>query len=293
MKFFKTFWTLALVGAMLAFSSCTSDDTDTPVAGPSISFSVTSGTSDGDSVAVGEFFEVGITATAGAVPLASVSVEENGTRISDLSRLTFNGSAASGSPALLTGTDKQSLNWTIGIKAHETADETRTYTIKVTDESQLPATVSLDITAIANVTELTGKLLKNQAGPAGQGGINLKTGEQTGTVASDPTSADGHIKDEGIDINQSNATNWKQQISGMNSSELKDGSGVDFAALKTQSQVQAAFDAAGSVIAVTDKLAEGDVILVKNGSDYFAVQITAIVVTDTDNQDYYDLSIKF
>ena len=287
---------LSMIG-LITFTSCTEDgDLGSPVSGPSISLVPGAGlVSDVDTVGPGESFKVIASAASGTVPLAALTIKEDGATISDLSRLFINGNPVQASPLLLSGNDKDGFSFEIDILAHEEAEVTKTYTLEVTDEDQMRTSASVDITTVANVTELTGKLLLNQAGPAGQGGINLTTGDQTGTVSTDPTAADGHIKDEGIDLDKVAAENWKQQISGMNGSEIKiPADGLVFADIKTPSQVQGAYDDAGAtLVGVTGVIEIGDVILVKNGDNYWAVEVTNLVLTVDNNSDYYELSIKY
>ena len=240
-------------------------------------------------------FKVELIATKGGSDLSTLVVTEDGTAI-DASRITFNtdndagtASAFATNPLDLIDTEKSGFNWFLWVDTHSTG--TKTYTFKITDEAGEVEEVSLAITIFAGtaVTELSGKLLKNAAGPVGTGGIDLMTGEGTGS-----SDAAAHLKDTGSDFSLPNATNWKQKIAPVNGSILRTPA-ADFAgygATLYSEEVAAAFDA-GSDIVQTDVVNIGDMFLVRamDGTT-FLVKVDNINVTTDNNDDYYDLSIK-
>lgn len=177
------------------------------------------------------------------------------------------------------------------------------YKVRFTDASGLKTEVVLSVTVGRPVTTLEGVLF-NQAGPQGRGGLDLDTGVSTGSA-----SPIAEIRDEGIDLGQSMPNNWRQQISGINGSEiryLKAGenglsenflfenviiseqllllwnSGVSF----TQRSVDNERD-------VSDKVLAGDVFIVKKDAKFYIFLVREVVVTIDDNTDNYVLDIKF
>ncbi|MEL6594212.1 MAG: hypothetical protein AAFQ68_29180, partial [Bacteroidota bacterium] len=243
---------------------------------------------DGDSVTTETEFFVKVTATAGDSSLSRIAVSENGTDIAELTRITFDGDDAGSNPSPLPSTAASGFTWDIGIVSSATDQETNTYTISVTDNGGNVAQVSFDITTEVGLETATQYLLLNQAGPAGTGGLDLDTGDGTGSA--DP---EAEIKDEGIDLGApSNDVNWKQEISGVNGSELRlPDAGFDYDALNNFAQLQAAFDV-GVPFTTSNKVEIGDVFLIKNGEKYYAIKTTDINVTPNDNADYYEFEVK-
>ncbi|MEM9935180.1 MAG: hypothetical protein AAF824_16255 [Bacteroidota bacterium] len=287
-----------LLAAGFIFSSCT-DDGDDPVpqvdSPPSITLAAEVGflAADGE-VAPDSVFNVKINAVQGTALLRSVAIRENGTLVA-ADRLTVNGAPAGGNPKPVGSGETSTLEWEIGIAGPSEVDQTFTYEIQVSDENNNTQSVSLSVTTRANVTELRGRLLLNSDGPAGQGGLNLLTGEGTGTVSSDPTSSTAHIKDEGIDLNRPNATNWLRQISGINGSELKTpAAGVVFNDVQTKNQIVEAWnDADATAITVSDPVEVDDIFLVNQNDLYFLIIVTAVNNTETDNADSIEFRIKY
>ena len=111
------------------------------------------------------------------------------------------------------------------------------------------------------------------------------------------------IKDEGIDATKPDATNWKQQISGTNGSEvkyIKPGNGVHVAFLASDVVYKEEMLALWNIGVpftktnalgekVSDKLAVDDILIVKNGSKFYLVEVKQIIITTAanDNNDKY------
>ena len=235
-------------------------------------------------------------ATKGGSPLSTLVVMEDGTPV-DATRLRFNttddistATNFTSNPLDLVDTEKDGFTWYVWVISHDMG--TKTYTYKITDEAGDSEEVSFAITiapAGTDVIESSGKLLLNAAGPAGTGGINLMTGESTGS-----SDAAAHLKDTGIDTNLPNATNWKQKIAPVNSAILRTPA-ADFAgygATQYSEEVAAAFDA-GSDISQSDVVNIGDMFLVRAADGTtFLLKVTNVNVTATDNGDFYEFSIK-
>jgi hypothetical protein len=243
-------------------------------------------------------FKVELIATKGSSPLSILSVLEDGIdvdagrirygTINDLSQASFIPS----SPLDLINDEKDGFNWFVWVDSHDAG--TRTYTYRVADEAGTSEELTLNISIATGtpVAELSGKLLLNASGPTGTGGINLLTGDGTGSDLADG----GHIKDEGIDISQPVAQNWKKQISGVGSNVIRtpglDFPVDDFNAVQFSEEIQVAFDN-GDDATIAD-VGVGDRFLVQlTSGEYVLVLVTNISETADNNDDFYELSIKY
>ena len=140
---------------------------------------------------------------------------------------------------------------------------------------------------------ISGKLLLNAGGPMGTGGINLLTGDGTGSGIADG----GHIKDEGIDLALPNDQNWKKRISGIGNTVLKtpgiDFPVDDFDAVAFTEEIQTVFDN-GDDITMTSVINIGDIFLAQlDSGEVVLVKITDVTETTNNNDDFYTLSIKY
>lgn len=298
--FLKFLFIVSVTSVML--SSCGEDIIETPVP-PTVKFEDVLGyiTTDSD-VTKGGSFSVSISGIKGSSPMKTILIEEDGTRIDIASnRITFV-SFGGANPALLTEGNSNSFDFRVTIKAHETY-EVKTYSFKVTDESGNSTTISLKIKVIG----LEGILL-NQSGPVGQGGLDLDTG--TGTGSADPSA---EIRDEGV-VNVVNDGTWKQQISGVNGSEIKyikkGQNGISesfsFDNIKSKDEITSlwtngiAFNqkSTDGMRDVSAKVELGDVFIVKNGEKYFLITVKDIKITpettgEDRNKDSYTFDVKF
>jgi hypothetical protein len=303
--FLKFLFIVTVTSVML--SSCGEDLIETPVP-PTVKLNEALGyiTSDSD-VTLNGSFSVALTGVKGSSPMKTILIEEDGTRIDIASnRITFL-SFGGANPALLNGDNANSFDFKVSIKAHNTFG-IKKYDFKVTDESGLTSTVSLNINVVgANVNMLEGILL-NQSGPVGQGGLDLDSGAGTGSA--DPSA---EIRDEGV-VNVVNDGTWKQQISGVNGSEIryikKGQNGVaesfSFTNVKFKEQISPlwtngiAFNqkSTDGMRDVSAKVELGDVFIVKNGEKYFLITVKDIKITpettgDNRNKDSYTFDVKF
>lgn len=273
-----------LIAMVALFTAC--DTTPPAPVGPSL---VVTGPAS-DTVFTDSVFLLTVSATAGDAELSSISITENGTAI-DASRITLDGFTAGSNPSPVVSTS--SVTYEVGITAGSVDGETATYAVVITDVDGETASESVDIyteNAGTPVTERTMILLLNQAGPAGQGGLDLESGNQTGTQASD---TDADIRDMGIDTNLPLDQNWLQQIATINGSELKvPAAGLVYEDILTSEQILAAFND-GQAFTESSKVAVGDVFLAKTSEDnYFILKTVNITVTPSDNSDSYEFSVK-
>lgn len=311
-KFFLRTVGLVLLTGTLIFNACTPDDGTDGGGGsdvaPQISLVSESGfISDNAQVDAGVPFKVKIRVTAGSNDVSAVKVLEEGVAL-PTSRFTINGGAITTNNPFVV--EKKGAIYELTINVHDGFQVTKRYTFEVTDSKQLKDDVVIDITTKGTaLTELVGKLLLNQDGPAGQGGLDLDTGESVGSVASstgnpavDTSYKRAEINDEG-NVSASNST-WRQVISPTNGAAVryidkgKLPETFSFETVKTQEEIIGAFDSGIKFTQVggdfeSNKLAVGDTFTVKTADNrYFIIKVTKITTTTNDNNDYYTFSIK-
>lgn len=246
---------------------------------------------DSATVEPGEVFVVNLTADNGNSPLTRIEVLENGAAV-DPSRVIFDGDSAQSNPNPLG--DISALDWEIAIAAQD-GEGTSVYDITVSDSNALDVTVTVTITTVVPsppVRSATMYLLSNQGGPAGQGGLDVDTGEETGTTTGNFAAAD--IRDQGIDTSLPTAENWIQKIAPINGTTLKAAAGtIVWEDIETVEDLMVAFDNAAE-ISESDKVATGDIFfVVTTEGKTFGLVVTDIEVTPSDNSDFYEFDVKF
>lgn len=320
-KFFLQFLSVTLIGTMIFFTACADDTTDGGGGGsddaPSASLVASTGLiNDNAEVAPGSIFKVQLKLQAGTDKLKTFKILEEGVNL-PTTRFTITSGGVTitpNNPFLLVGAVKDGATYEISIQAHSDIS-TKRYTFEVTDDKNRTDQVAVNITTKgAELTEFTGKLLYNQDGPTGQGGLDLDTGESVGSLASntgnpavDTSFKRAEINDEG---NVTGSTTvWRQVISPTNGAAVRyiDKSKLpenfSYESVTTQEQVIGAFDSGikfnevrenGVVVDFeSNKLAVNDVFTVKTADNrYFIIKVTKITPTATDNNDFYTFSIK-
>lgn len=261
---------------------------------------------------LGGTVSVTIEVTKGTNTLSTLTILEDGTKISDLSRLEFVGQAGAANPFLLSGGNENGFTWDINIKAHQ-AYETHTYTFEVADEKGLKGSADFDLTILEPLEMDISGVLWNQAGPAGHGGIDLDDGTTTGTAphVGDPNNFYllAEMRDMGIDSLAGSGDNWRRQIGSMNGTEIRFvGNSLpefNFSAVDTKVAIVTAFDAASpftktlptwGAFVVSAKVQVGDIFAVnKGGNKYYLIRVDNITETTNlgDNTDNYEISIKY
>lgn len=258
-------------------------------------------TGDSLNVAPSTIISNRFTVTAGSSLLKQIEIKENGTTITTLNRMSYQTltNVFTANPYPIPTADKSKMdNVAILLETPATAGR---YVYTFTFEDEAGSKVEKKLVAIVgtNVEVIVGALL-NAAGPDGTGGLDLDTGKGTGSAS---TSAE--IRDEGIDIGKPLATNWLQQISGINGSEVKyivEGqngvTGFNFENVKSKEEIASLFNkgvAFTKKIAtrlVSNKINIGDVLVVKNGTKYYLLYIKDIKIDTNDNTDQYTIDIK-
>ena len=245
---------------------------------------------------VGQDFTVNLRGTKTDNPLRLITVQEAGVNV-PLERLSLNAN-----PTLLTGTNVDGFSeYLIAIRTH-TDISTKSYSFILEDTKGNKVTKSIAITSVAltDATLLSGILL-NQSGPTGKGGLDLDNGVGTGSM--DPTA---ELRDEGIDLGLPVSTNWLQQVSGVNNTEVryikKGVNGISenftFGAIKYKEEIAGlwgngtAFTAKISTRFVSNKVVKGDVFIAKKGDNYYLLNVADVKVVTTDNTDSYTIDIK-
>lgn len=282
---------LTIVVGMMFTVGCETDPVE-PI-GPSIDLVSLNGADIlVDTVELGENFIINISSLQGDVALTSIEVRENNVSV-DASRIIFDGFGAQSNPNPLI--DLANLSWDIEITADSVMETTSTYTVIVVDANAKTATASLDITTVKGGTPVTVRemiLLKNAAGPVGTGGLDLETGDSSGS--NDVDNPDSDLKDMGIDLALPADQNWKQLISGMNNAVVKTpAAGVVYADVATSEEVLAIFEA-GMTITTSEKVAANDVFVVQTSAgNIFLISTAAVnITTGADNTDNYVFSVK-
>lgn len=307
MQFFGMF----LLAGGLFLTSCT-DDTIDPTPTPA---TVSLGTGAGfiganAEIETGSAFKVNVIATSGTNPMKVITIYKDNVVI-DFNDLTYNGSGATSNPALLFNTDKTSLNWEIGLMGDIT-EGSHDYKFEIQDEATpgLTNSVTISITTKTLATPLEKTLmgvLFNQAGPAGKGGLDLDDGMGLGS-----TNAAIEIRDMGIDCGLPDASNWRKQIGSANSADLRK---VDltalpaftFAATASKEAILEAYttgtvlasamtDNCTTPVSVNDVSAPcvvGDMFVVFSNSKYYLIRIAKLNNTTTNNDDSYEIDVKF
>ncbi|MDZ4680312.1 MAG: hypothetical protein SH848_00375 [Saprospiraceae bacterium] len=311
---------LSLAGLALAFTvilstGCNPDGDDpTDPTGPDARFVTEVGFLDGSAdVEVGQTFKTKVSLLSGDSKLQSVTIYEDDVKLGT-SFFTINGGALlANNPFLITGADKDGVTYEFEISTVNTVGAVRTYEVEVADEKGLTDAVSLTITSKAPATtpiemSLTGVLL-NQAGPVGQGGLDLDNGQGT---ASDAASAE--IRDVGIDCGLPDASNWRKQIGTINGAEMRrvradmvenfsfanaTNKEIIAAAFQTGSSIldtNQAIDCQGNATIVRDMtlaLVVGDMFAISANSKIYLIRVDEVNNTSNNNDDNYKLSIKY
>lgn len=240
-------------------------------------------------VTAGAVFRVKLDVQKGDNPLESLTIREDGTLV-PTARLEFNsGFTTVQNPYLVTGTDVDGFEIIIDIEAH--SDGVRTYSFIAEDQAGETDEISIDITIGASGEPIddtfTMILLNNADGPS-EGGLDLDVPEAVSS-----SSDNAEIRDMGIDLNQPIASNWIQRIEPVNGAVLAvvTSAGYNFADIETKGQVVALFDE-GEEVDMSSVVATGDAFVVRKDNDYFLLEVTEIILTSDDNNDYYQFDIK-
>jgi hypothetical protein len=273
--------------SLLFVVACGDDDEDPIIENPELTL-FDDGDVDESVVSPGDTLRVSIEAFAGTGELNSLTFLENGERLPNFAdRLFINGASAPSNVLLLDSNSRQEFGTEIMLLAAEDAGN-YDVEIVVADEDDNSANVSFSY-FVSDVNILEGVLL-NSGGPAGTGGLDLDTGEGTGS--DDPES---EIRDQGIDLEaEADSLNWIQRIAPITANDVELAalsSEFDFEAVATRAEVAESFDEAATVDE-SDVVQIGDVFAVRRGTNHYLLLVTDVNVTPDDNTDSYTFTIK-
>lgn len=324
-KLFLKFSGVAILLTLLIATGCEEDPVD-PINELPPAVSLVGGvglTSTDATLAPGETFTVNVEILTGDNPIETFTFLVDGVEISntDISNYYANGEfevdgsiETANNPVTLFGDAKQGALIAIEVVPFNQMDgDVRTYTFEAKDEAGNVGTVSLDITIVDPTTPIDATLtgvLFNQAGPAGTGGLDLDTGDGTGSAAED-----SEIRDLGLDCTvPAPGLNWRRQIGTINGADMVqvDETQVEnftFDNVSVKEEIEAAYTSgialtdgvsvscsSGNetpVTDVTEELVVGDMFVVSANDTYYLIRIDLINETDNDNDDSYELSIKY
>ncbi len=295
----KKFSSLLLGGAIIAssaFLSSCGDDDGILSNDPDVNFGTSGGgfTSDATIADTINSFTVNVIATKGDKNLSTFAIEvgDNDALINTSNFVVVDGTDTvdvDNNPFSLPNKYNDGFNWVITINQTPAAGSSEEYEFKVEDNDGNSGDRSITITKSASspaVSTIPGVLM-NSAGVAGTGGLDLDTGDQTGS-----SDAAAEIKDEGIDGSIAIGTeNWKQQISGANGTTLVTASTSEYDNAATVADLQAAYEA-GTSFTVSSKVAVGDIFIAKNGDKYYGLKVTAVTPVANSNADEIEFEIK-
>lgn len=289
---------LLLSGALLfanlfVSTGCGEDDTVDPVDQAPL---VLLNNTPVDNIAPGADITFSVDATVGTAELNSLTITEDAVDV-DPARITIENIAVANNPQLITDADKNGLVWNITITGPD-APGTYTYEVTVADDAGLTDFSTFDVTVEDPTTPISfdeSGILLNQAGPAGTGGLDLDTGDGTGSAE-----PEAEIRDWGIDLALPAADNWIQKIGAANDNIVRvvDQSSeiFDFDGVATE---EAIADTWSKATDLTDNMSEvvivGDVFAVENATTgrLYLIRIDEVNVTAGDNTDNYVISIKY
>ena len=241
----------------------------------------------------GSLIKVNVLATAGSLDMESISVWEDGSLITDVSRLRFNDGTWAENPLPLADADRQSLEAGVTVV---TMPGDHTYVVRITDTAGTTSDVSFEIIEIMTGTALENVfsfVLVSNASGQGLGGLDIEDG-----VAVSSSSADAEIRDLGIDLGQPASSNWIQQVEAVNGSELRVvdlaqlPEDFSFASVTFKEQIATAYNTALPVT-TSPVLQAGDLLAVGNPDNLYLIEVESVNVTTGDNNDNYEFNIKF
>lgn len=291
---FLKLFCLFLVSSFV-LTSCGEDDPD-PDTGTAPTITLTGGEDNiGASWLPNQEFTVSFRVERGSSDMNSFQVNENGSPIAeDSGRIRFNDTIPTANPTLLFGSQEDEFTVAVTIETNTTAG-TYDIDIIVTDSNSpnpRTETYSFEYTVVQPDLEEIEGILLNAGGPAGTGGLNLQTGESTGSSASS-----AHIRDLGLDQSLPNPQNWIQKIAPITNNGVTLrylSSEVDYDNIQLADQLPDLYEGGTEVgpTGTANKNVVGDTFIARQGDNYYIFIIREVTVTPDDNQDNYVLDIK-
>lgn len=238
-------------------------------------------------------------AETGSGSLSTIAVYEEGVLIADATDLEVAGTDFDANPFTLPEALQTGFEGMIIFRS-SAEPGTKVYKVVITDEFGNTAEQEVTLNLGTRVEAIMGALL-NSAGPSGTGGVDLDNGMSTG-------SGDGEaeLRDLGIDNSLPNAENWIQRVAGVDGATVKyiqagmNGVSEDFmfSNISFTEQVVSLHDSGidftemvGGSLA-SNVIQIGDILSVKDGDNYYLVEVENVTVTVDDNTDQYTINIK-
>ena len=197
----------------------------------------------------------------------------------------------------LSGDDQNGFTKDLTILVNYYIGTTDSYTIELTDANGQTATLAITVEATGTALDLDANgVLLNAAGPQGQGGLDLDTGN--GNINSDDASAE--IRDQGIDLSRPVPTNWRQQIApnmgrGLVKVEASDfPEGVGFDEITTKEQIEGILTSLTN-LPESDPVQQGDIFGVFDNATnrFYLLRVASVSLTSDDNADSNTFDIKW
>jgi hypothetical protein len=236
-----------------------------------------------------QLFKVTLSAERGTAPLKHIAIYEDGVLITDLNRIEINDIVPTSNPYILQGTAVDSFNWELFIRAHMSG--TKAYNFEIADANDEVMSVGFNINTATSIQTEKLVLLLNAGGGDSTGAVNFLSG-----LSLNSSDSTAHLVDQGIDLSLPNDRNWMQMIQAGQDATLKSvgtsqPEGFNFESVTTKDQIIAAFDL-GVLVGITG-VTEGELYLLEKNGIYFLIEVSKINATTDNNDDFYELNIKY
>lgn len=130
-------------------------------------------------LAPAEEFTISIAADRGTNEMNAITVYEDNIKV-PVERLKFNGVAASANATLLTGTDRESIDWTVSIIAQATAGTIANFEVEIVDDMSLTSAVTVTVTTASAPPVLTTIGNTTPVFPEGTQNVSMKIKAEKG-----------------------------------------------------------------------------------------------------------------
>lgn len=242
--------------------------------------------------------QLNLRALKGTNDLELLGVYEDG-EVVDAGRLSFDGNIPDDNPFLIDEQYATGFEGPLFITS-STIPGSHMIDIVLEDNTGLKDTAQYIIVSGAAVDELDDYvILWNASGPNG-GGLDLDaTTVEEATVSND--SEEAEIIDLGINLDLPAANNWIQKIAPANGTEMRYiipgqngvGEDVTFADIQYKGQLELLYDAGVPLQnGQSDVVVEGDMFILSNNGNFYAVHVVTVNPTANDNEDFYQFDLK-
>lgn len=311
----KLLWIFAsamLLSNLFLSTGCGTDD-------PVITTAPTTTIESSDEVTVleGAEFTVTVKVAKGSGTLTELAIQQDAVNI-DLDQVVDVNNQGGGAVRNTVPTaDADGFTWDIVLKAPATAGD---YVISfvATDANGKTSSADVGLTVETGITKtLTAKLLYNQGGGVGKGALDLDEGLSTGVASTGQTTPDqAEIRDCGIDSTSMTSQSWRMQITYVNGTDLRyvgqSTPESTFDDINSEEAITRIFNAATPVSAepitgdgtgtstwgsykVSEVVKEGDIFAAQKagGTRTYLFRVEKVNVTNNNNEDNYELTIKY